>query len=405
LFPGNIIPDGQGGVLATWTIANATPPAAPQPYQAAYVSAGAIVATYPLPNAPTSLVTGPDGLPVNPPLVLGENGTAFASYGPNVTSFNLSAGSTTWNYQNANGISSASYKNGGGLTVIDGQSNQIQVDSSGNAGIPVALTSFSFLQATWNGDWQGAIPGSNAGLARVFAQVMQWGPSFWGAGGGSPSPSNTSFQGSWFPSLDHCTTPPGCIGHYEAIYNSLGDLIARLNDPTLVTGPKGQTTLADLAQTQIFDKLGTDESGNKFTTRSFLNYLNNNPRFYDGTQSTYCYNSLGGVSESLCFNNPFLHFFQKQVKDIITVYGENDASAGTPSKPLLVFFRPNAIGFTSLGKNLGNEGMIFHEALHGLTGEDDDTLEKALGIDPNTHASCSITVRIQNSVLIESRII
>ena len=40
LFPGSIIPDGQGGVLATWTIVNVNPPAASLPYQAAYVSGG-----------------------------------------------------------------------------------------------------------------------------------------------------------------------------------------------------------------------------------------------------------------------------------------------------------------------------------------------------------------------------
>ena len=197
-------------------------------------------------------------------------------------------------------------------------------------------------------------------------------------------------------SLGEFNAPPA---HYEAIYNSLGDLIARLNKPSTVAGPNGPTTLPDLAQTEIFNKLGTDESGNKLTTQGFLNYLKNKPRFYDGTQSTYCYNILTGVSESLCFDNSIAHIFQQSVEDVFTANGGVAAVTGTPSKPLLVFFRPNAIGFSSSGQNLGNEGMLFHEALHGFTGKDDETILNALGVDPRTHGSCSITVVIQNTVL------
>src|SRR5579883_841684 len=100
-YAGLSVPDGFGGVLATWTVSNINPPAASQPYQAAYVSGGAVVAAYAMPNAPASLTLGPDNLPINPTLVLGENGTAFASYGSNVTSFQLPSGSPNWNYQAA----------------------------------------------------------------------------------------------------------------------------------------------------------------------------------------------------------------------------------------------------------------------------------------------------------------
>jgi Bacterial Ig-like domain (group 2)/Galactose oxidase, central domain/IPT/TIG domain len=68
LFPGPIVPDGQGGVLATWSIAPGTAPMPTNPYQAADVVSGAIAVAYSLPFTPESLSFGPDGLPVNPSL-------------------------------------------------------------------------------------------------------------------------------------------------------------------------------------------------------------------------------------------------------------------------------------------------------------------------------------------------
>lgn len=102
LFPGNIIPDGSGGVVATWTIAwagDVTVPKPAHPYQGAHMSSTGTIVTYDMPMAPTQLVIDPiSGLPVNPPLVLGENGTAFVCYGTNITSLDLNVGSANWNY-------------------------------------------------------------------------------------------------------------------------------------------------------------------------------------------------------------------------------------------------------------------------------------------------------------------
>jgi hypothetical protein len=49
LFPGRIISDGEGGVVATWAIAPSHPPLATNPYQAAHVVNGAVMATDGLP--------------------------------------------------------------------------------------------------------------------------------------------------------------------------------------------------------------------------------------------------------------------------------------------------------------------------------------------------------------------
>lgn len=131
--------DGQGGVLASWTIANPNPPPAPQPYQGAYVAAGGGITTYSLPMAPASLTTGNDGLPVNPTLVMGENGIAFVSYGANITSFSLSTGLANWNYQAPSQtlLSLISYSSGGGLvgkmTTTGSIDTVLRFDSGGNA--------------------------------------------------------------------------------------------------------------------------------------------------------------------------------------------------------------------------------------------------------------------------------
>jgi hypothetical protein len=106
LLPGPIIPDGQGGVLATRTISPSSPPVPQYPYQAADVSAGVVGTPYNLPFSPQTVT-----FEQSPTLVLGENGTAFASGTTSITinggtisvdqvaSFNLSSGATNWTYQ------------------------------------------------------------------------------------------------------------------------------------------------------------------------------------------------------------------------------------------------------------------------------------------------------------------
>ncbi|HVO60794.1 MAG TPA: hypothetical protein VMT53_07650, partial [Terriglobales bacterium] len=110
----------------TWTISPTNPPSPPvgwHYYQAADVAAGSIVGTYDLPFAPASVAFG-----VSPTLVLGENGTAFASgssttkdgtYTPinMLASFNISNGASTFTYQTAaqNNLSIISSADGNGI--------------------------------------------------------------------------------------------------------------------------------------------------------------------------------------------------------------------------------------------------------------------------------------------------
>ncbi len=97
LLPGSIIPDGNGGVLATWTISPVSPPIPQYPYQAVDVVAGVEGTPYNLPFSPTTITAG-----ISPTLVLGEGGVAFASNGttngPVTASFNIASGSVNWTY-------------------------------------------------------------------------------------------------------------------------------------------------------------------------------------------------------------------------------------------------------------------------------------------------------------------
>jgi hypothetical protein len=138
LWPGQIIPDGQGGVLATWAIDPANPPAAPYPYQAADVVGGIVASSFNMPMSPQNLTRDPNtGIPLPLQLVLGES-SAFVSYGSNIVSFAANSGSVNWNYQAASQttvtlvVSTA----GGGLVAKSTYQNvdtMLQLDGSGNA--------------------------------------------------------------------------------------------------------------------------------------------------------------------------------------------------------------------------------------------------------------------------------
>jgi hypothetical protein len=83
-YPGNIIPDGQGGVLATWSVSPLKGAVLQYPYQAVDVVAG--VTLYNLPFSPQAV-----DITKQPDLVLGENGVALMKGQTTATviSFNL----------------------------------------------------------------------------------------------------------------------------------------------------------------------------------------------------------------------------------------------------------------------------------------------------------------------------
>jgi len=139
LLPGPIIPDGQGGAIATWTISPSNPPVPQYPYQAADVMNGVLGTPFNLPFSPQSV-----SFQQSPILVLGENGAAFASgqttaadgvtQVSQIASFNLTSGTPNWTYQATAGdtltIVEATYD--GGITINDSNTGVIQLDANGS---------------------------------------------------------------------------------------------------------------------------------------------------------------------------------------------------------------------------------------------------------------------------------
>ena len=207
---------------------------------------------------------------------------------------------------------------------------------------------------------------------------------------GNQSGNGKSIKEDWFPPLQHCTTTPGCIGPHEAIYNALSDLVIRLSD----------STLSGIAQTAVFNKLGTDSMGNQLTTQSFITYLTKHkPTFYDGLRSNFCWEALRSVVvNTLCSRWHIINIFLGSVADY---FGDpahpRQAISATPNNPLVIFFNPSEILYDNVGNNLGNEALIFHEALHGITGKFDSELEGLL--PPPSGSICGITPYLQNNVL------
>jgi hypothetical protein len=170
LLPGSIIPDGQGGVLATWTISPSNPPVPQYPYQVVDVSAGAVGTPYSLPFSPTTVTFGQF-----PSLVLGENGFAFATdgtnsnTGPQVVSFNVASGAVNWSYQTvaSNTLSIIAAAHGNGVTAKltqNGADTVVRLDSNGNPSYDSwasgTVSSIDFFVA--GNSWIGAISGAGS---------------------------------------------------------------------------------------------------------------------------------------------------------------------------------------------------------------------------------------------------
>jgi hypothetical protein len=169
LMPGRIIPDGQGGVLATWTISPSNPPFPPQPwhyYQAAHVVSNSVVASYDLPFLPFKPV-----LNRYPTMVLGENGTAFVTdgrdpdRGPQVVSFSLASGTPNWSYQAAagNALTIMAVTSDGGLAINDSQAGVVNLSPGGT---PVLVTGAlgGIPHYSWTGNWSVQGPQGTLGL-------------------------------------------------------------------------------------------------------------------------------------------------------------------------------------------------------------------------------------------------
>lgn len=184
---------------------------------------------------------------------------------------------------------------------------------------------------------------------------------------------------SWYPELPRAEK--------DAIYWAWSGLRERL----------AQSAFADAAQTEVFDKLTT--GGTTFTSAGFRSYLTQMPRLLDGLRSTFCnVTAKGGGPEWGCVAHTVTgtgkvrtEFVSDPILQALTWKGK---------APATIFFRPASIGLNGFGRNLGNVGLLFHEALHGYVDLYDEELKSRLGITGPIGYSCKISEYIQNRLLL-----
>ena len=307
--------------------------------------------------------------PVQPVLQRADGtyiGTLLSPQGAAMIAFDQSGNlqwSTPGNYQPQ--IATAD----GGVTATTFSGSAVTFDQNGNAtGELASLPTYS-----WTGN--AYMLGS---LDMVAASILHVGDSFWAFSQGNASSTATAAKED-FPPLASCSDPffkppLRCPGPWQLVQNAKGDLIHEL---IVNQACRSAATL------YVFSKL-LDANDVPLSADSFVRYLTGEaPRFYEGTQSSWPYaNALCGprsgfsgfVTQGVCR----VQANSITIADQFASSDQPDAIAQTPSYPLLVFFRATTLDDTNDGVNPTNEAREFHEALHGITGFDDDHLASIL---------------------------
>jgi hypothetical protein len=356
-WPGSLIPDGQGGWLASWTDHSLTQ----LPVYVTHVTPSGS-SDYPFPILYCKFGCTS--------MVLGENGAAYITDTQTIQAFDITSGQSLWAYTSpaVGGIDMIASATNGVLVAKEFDDNNfetvVRLDSSGQptydgSGSSTPSSGFgTLLQSSWTGHLVG-LPSGAEGLAGLATPIVDWAHSFWAAEGGSPSPAGASVEMPWFPPLATCPgaqTP--CAGDaIEDAFSSLQTLIA-----------KGCSSGSN-CQTYV---LGKSQLG--LTTTNFANYLSRPHHFYDATRSH------AKVGDVLC-RNPIIftcNVTATQFNMTIIDFWEVDKPAAITKTPssrgegLVTFWDPGQVNL-ALNKNNAagakiNQANIFHEALHGDTG-------------------------------------
>jgi hypothetical protein len=218
---------------------------------------------------------------------------------------------------------------------------------------------------------------------QVAAPGVNFAPSFLAMIGGNNSVNGTDVQQTWFPTLPSCpgaSTP--CAK--EAIDGALSALKSLVSGPCPACGP------------YVFNKVGG-------TQQQFYQYLSRPARIYDGTLSNAPANFLCGRAGGF---GGFVNWIFCNFPGTVSAYIASrhaDAVSQTPSdagKGIAVFFDPSAVcRATALSPSgILNQATLFHEALHGFTGQYDLALEANLGINTNL-PSIYISYYLEDNVL------
>ncbi len=356
-----LITNADQGVLLTWT----TQPAF-NIGMATTVGTNVTLAVGPAPPGPNYYFR---------PSLQAQDGSfvAFQQDGSagNIVAFNAD-GSLRWS---APGDYPAVATDDGGVI---GQSG-IAYDQNGNSGGQTG--SFTTLSWTLDAYQLGSVD-------QIIKKLLSVAKSWWPFQGGNASGNSSATQQPWYAPLPSC---PGAAAPcaQEAALSALAGLKLLLAAP------------CPSCQTLIFNHLvGKTQIG-------FYNYLSLRPRLWDGTRS------WAPGRTAFCANGIYYSLFLCPVNDDpvwkILRTNDSDVMSQTPTNPgmgMQAFFNPStgiclawSVGNPPVGdQGVLNQATLFHEALHGFTGDQDGTLQGAFTLKL-TLMSVNITYYIEGTEL------
>ncbi len=134
-FPGELVPDGEGGILAAFAYARSDTTIVNEARVAHWTPNG--VNEYPLPFVGLSGFGGERGLGTTEALVVGENGTAYATNLNKAVAFDMATGAVRWSWEPSDGfIEHVAAAAEGGLVmrnVVDFTTRIVRLDAGGQA--------------------------------------------------------------------------------------------------------------------------------------------------------------------------------------------------------------------------------------------------------------------------------
>jgi RHS repeat-associated protein len=155
---------------------------------------------------------------------------------------------------------------------------------------------------------------------------------------------------------------------------------SNLTRATDVLASKLASGVSQGCQENVIDKL----KGIGFNLNGFINFLGNNPRFYNGVTST------APVAGTVSPKQPadLLYGPGATIADVFKGSGNTRPNALTSitSATFLSFLRPDAI----TGSGIDTQSLVWHEGIHGFTRKVDADVQNALGIK-ETPVSRNIT--------------
>lgn len=244
-------------------------------------------------------------------------------------------------------------------------------------------------------------------IDQIMANSLLLMPSWWPLWKSNSSGNETAEQAQRYPPLPSCTDPTKplvCPAVGDMVWNAKQDLIRQLT---------GDAACKDAAITWVLNKVrywAIIGSGSLVDFGDYVSYLQKTPRFYNGsTSKLYWHDAFCG--EHIIRPSCNTSINSGKVYQRLQQYPETTAATVTPSNPLKVFWQPrytppgpsdDGIGIgidpSNFGVNISNESVLFHEALHGLTGQYDDYLQEKLGRTVGG-PTANITTYIKDNVL------